>query len=152
MKFAFWLVNTGGDFVWWAAEKIAPSILIRFLGVEPSLVAAAPQAEKDSVTSIIDSVEPLSLRFPGINADSTPELHELPLEKIAAPVLIVSARDDLFNTLPAAEFAAGKIPGAKLIVYDKGGHLLVGHGQDVREQIRAFLGKAGLAPGAGNKN
>lgn len=151
-KFAFWLVNTGGDFVWWAAEKIAPSMLIRFMGVEPSLVPAASQSERERVTGIIKSVEPLSLRFPGINADSTLELRELPLEKIAAPVLIVSARDDLFNTLPAAEFTAGKIPGAKLIAYDNGGHLLVGHGQDVREQVRAFLAKAGVAPGVGNKN
>ena len=139
-KFAFWLVNTGGDFVWWAAEKIAPSILIRFLWAsKPSLVPAAPQSERERVTGIIDSVRATFAAFPGINADSTPELRELPLEKIAAPVLIVSARDDLFNTLPAAEFAAGKIPGAKLIVYDKGGHLLVGHGQDVpRTNSRIF--------------
>ena len=27
------LVNTGADFAWWATEKVAPSILIRFVGV-----------------------------------------------------------------------------------------------------------------------
>ena len=32
-----WLVNTGADFAWWATEKIAPSILIRFVGVPPQL-------------------------------------------------------------------------------------------------------------------
>ena len=151
-KVAFWLVNNGGDFMWWTAENIAPSMLMRFMGVEPSLVAAAPQAERDAVTAIVKSVEPLSLRFPGIKVDIATQLRELPLEKIAAPVLIVTARDDLFNTLPAAEFTAGKIPGAKLIVYDNGGHLLVGRGKHVREQVRAFLSKAGLAPEAGNKS
>ena len=151
-KFAFWLVNSGGDFMWWAAVKIAPSTLIRFMGVEPSLVAAAPQADRDGVMAIVKSVTPLSLRFPGIKIDSTTALRELPLEKIAVPALIVTARDDLFNTLPAAEFAAGKIPGAKLIVYDNGGHFLVGHGPDVRDQVRAFLSQAGLAPGAGDKS
>ncbi|MER9851202.1 alpha/beta hydrolase [Mesorhizobium sp. M0106] len=145
-KFAFWVVNAGGDFAWWATEKIAPSVLVRFLGVPPALVAAAPRAERDRVMSIVKSVEPLSLRFPGINIDSTPALHELPLEVITAPTLIISARDDLFDTLPAAEFAAAKIPGAKLVVYDTGGHLLVGQQQDVRMAVRTFLAGAGLIP------
>ena len=145
-KFAFWLVSVGGDFVWWAAEKLAPSMLIRFLGVRPALVAAASRAERDRVMSVVENVEPLSLRFPGINADSAPELTELPLERITAPTLLVSACDDLFNTLPAAEFAAGKIPGAKLIVYDSGGHLLVGRSQQVRTDVRKFLVDAGLIP------
>lgn len=143
-KFTFWVVNAGGDFAWWAAENIAPSILIRFVGVRPALVAAAPQAERDRVMSFVRSVEPLSLRFSGINIDSTPELHKLPLEEIAVPTMIISARDDLFNTLPAAEFAAAKIPGAKLIVYGTGGHLLVGQAQQVRIAVRTFLAGAGL--------
>ncbi|MDX8449466.1 alpha/beta fold hydrolase [Mesorhizobium captivum] len=145
-KFAFWAVNAGGDFAWWAAENIAPSILIRFVGVRPALVAAAPEAERGRVMSFVRSVEPLSLRFPGINIDSAPELRELPLEQITAPTIIISARDDLFNTLPAAKFAAAKIHGAKLIVYDTGGHLLVGQAQQVRKAIRVFLASAGVIP------
>jgi pimeloyl-ACP methyl ester carboxylesterase len=143
-RFAFWVVNAGGDFAWWAAEKIAPSMLIRFVGVRPALVAAAPKAERERVMSIVKSIEPLSLRFRGINVDSTPNLRELPLEKITAPTLIASAHDDLFNTLPAAEFAASRIPGAKLVVYAAGGHLLLGHGQEVRTAVRMFLADAGL--------
>jgi 2-hydroxy-6-oxonona-2,4-dienedioate hydrolase len=143
-RFVFWIVNAGGNFAWWAAEKIAPSMLIRFLGVRPELVAAASQAERDRVMRIVKSIEPLSLRFSGINVDSTPDLHELPLEKITAPTLIVSARDDGFNTLPAAEFMASKIPAAKLVVYDTGGHLLVGHETAVRTTVRSFLATAGL--------
>ena len=140
-KFVFWLVNTGADFAWWTAEKIAPSVLIRFLGVSPDLVATSPKAEQERVKSIVRSIKPLSLRFPGINVDSNPDLRLLPLERIAAPTLIISARDDLFNTLPAAEFAASKIPGAKLIIYDTGGHLMVGRQQEVRDAIRSFLTK-----------
>ena len=138
-KFAFWLVNHGADFAWWAAEKIAPSALIRFVGVRPELVAASPKVEQDRVMNIVRAIEPLSLRYPGINVDSTPNLRELPLRKINAPTLIISARDDGFNTMPAAEFAASEIPGAELIIYDTGGHLLVGHKEAVRRAIRSFL-------------
>ena len=144
-KITLWLVNHGADFFWWAAEKIAPSVLIRFLGVRPELVAASPKVEQDRVMNIVRAIEPLSLRFPGINVDSSPDLRELPLRKIAAPTLIISARDDGFNTLPAADFAASKIPNAKLIIYDTGGHLLVGHQEAVRTAVRSFLAAAGSA-------
>nr|WP_234825846.1 alpha/beta hydrolase [Sinorhizobium meliloti] len=33
--FAFWLVNTGADFAWWATEKIAPSVRGKGLGAGP---------------------------------------------------------------------------------------------------------------------
>lgn len=144
-KLAFWLVNNGADFAWWAAEKIAPSMLIRFIGVEPELVAASTKAEKDRVMAMVGSINPLSLRFPGINIDSQPDLHPPPLDKIAAPSFIISARDDLFNTLPAAEYAASTIPNAELTVYDTGGHLLVGREKDVREKLRGFLARSGFS-------
>ena len=144
--FVFWAVNVGGDFIWWATEKIAPSMLVRFVGVPPQLVAAASPAERDRAMGIVRAVEPLSLRFRGINIDSTPVLHELPLGRITAPTLILSARDDLFDTLPPAQFAAARIPGARLIVYDTGGHLLVGHDQEARAAVRTFLADAGLMP------
>jgi len=138
-RFAFWTVNAGGDFAWWAAMKMAPSILVRFLGVRPEVFATASPAERQRVLDIVRSVEPLSQRYRGINVDSTPDLHELPLERISAPTLIVSARDDLFNTLPAAQYAADRIPGARLAVYDTGGHLLVGRGAAVRAEVKAFV-------------
>jgi 2-hydroxy-6-oxonona-2,4-dienedioate hydrolase len=136
-----WLVNTGADFVWWVAEKIAPSILIRFLGVEPRLFASAPPAEHKRVMQIVRNVEPLSLRFLGINVDSKLDRSRPSWEGITAPTLVISARDDLFNTAPAAEFAASTIPNAGLIVYETGGHLLVGRQQDAREAVKNFITK-----------
>jgi len=136
-----WLVNTGADFAWWITEKIAPSILVRFMGVRPRLFASAPPAEQERVMQIVKSVEPLSLRFRGINIDSNPASSRPPYEDITVPTLVISARDDLFNTLPAAEFAASTIPNARLVVYETGGHLLVGHQQDARYAVSDFIAK-----------
>jgi alkanesulfonate monooxygenase SsuD/methylene tetrahydromethanopterin reductase-like flavin-dependent oxidoreductase (luciferase family) len=36
------------------------------------------------------------------------------------------------------------IPGARLVVYDRGGHLLVGHGEEVRREIADFLAASGI--------
>jgi 2-hydroxy-6-oxonona-2,4-dienedioate hydrolase len=143
-RLALGLVSAGANFGWWAAEKLAPSMLIRFLGVAPELLPDAPRSERDRIRRVVKTVQPLSLRFRGINLDSAADLHELPLEQIAAPTLIIAARDDGFKTAPPAEFTAGKIPGAKLIVYDWGGHLLIGHGMEVRTAVRAFLVESGV--------
>lgn len=147
-KVTLWLVNAGMDFAWWTVEKLAPSVLIRFIGVPPELLADAPRDERDRIMAVVRNIQPLSLRFAGINIDSAPGLHELPLENITVPTLIISAQDDLFNTAPAARFAASRIPGAKLIVFDKGGHLLVGCGPEARTAVRAFIDGAAAAPRA----
>jgi pimeloyl-ACP methyl ester carboxylesterase len=141
-KLAFGFVSTGMDFAWWATEKVAPSMLVRFLGVAPELFAAAPRAERQRVIRLVADIQPLSLRLAGIKVDSAQDIQEPPLQDITAPTLIVSARDDLFNTAPAAEFAASEIPGARLILFDTGGHLLVGHLLEVRAAVRAFLTQA----------
>ncbi|MGJ4945824.1 alpha/beta hydrolase [Bradyrhizobium sp. HKCCYLS1011] len=139
--FVLWLVNTGADFIWWALEKLAPSILVRFVGIPPDLFARASQAEQDRVRQMLRDIEPLSCRFRGINLDSNPGLHPLPLETIEAPTLIISARDDLFNTAPAAEYAAMRIPRPRLVIFESGGHLLMGHRQELRQLIAEFLAK-----------
>jgi 2-hydroxy-6-oxonona-2,4-dienedioate hydrolase len=137
--FVLWLVNTGADFTWWVLEKVAPSILVRFIGVPPELLAAAPTGEQERVMQIVRRIEPLSLRFAGINIDSNPLPGRPALERITAPTLVISARDDLFNTLPAAKFAASQIRNAKLVAYDTGGHLLVGRQEEVRKLVTEFL-------------
>jgi hypothetical protein len=82
------------------------------------------------VTEIMRSIHPLSRRIEGIRNDSAITMAPLPIERITAPTLVISARDDLYNTLPAAEHLAKHIPGASLIVLDNGGHLMVGPGVD----------------------
>lgn len=122
-----------------AGGKFAPSILIRFVGVRPELLRTAPPETRGRVMNIVNTIEPLSLRFNGIIVDSNAILHALPLSTINAPTLVISARDDLFNTFPAAQYLASKIPRAELIAYEDGGHLLIGHEQDVQVRIRKFI-------------
>jgi len=145
-EFVFWLVNAGADFVWWAMEKCAPSQLVRFVGIPPQVFADSSATEQRRVVRIIANIEPLSRRFRGINIDSHQDDRRPPLEEITAPTLVISARDDLFNTLPAAEFAAKAIPNAELIVYPSGGHLLLGHGAEVRNVVSKFLAANGIVP------
>jgi 2-hydroxy-6-oxonona-2,4-dienedioate hydrolase len=52
---------------------------------------------------------------------------------------VISAEDDLFGTFKGERYTAEHIPGARFIGYPTGGHLLVGHGGDVRRELAEFL-------------
>jgi pimeloyl-ACP methyl ester carboxylesterase len=140
------VILSGADFAYWAALRMAPGPLVRFLGVDPDLVARASAKEHGRVTAVMEMVLPLSRRVAGIRADSQAVLERLPLEKIRAPTLIITARDDLFGTLPAAEDLATHIRNAELLVLESGGHLLVERQEDVRVAVEAFLQRQGASP------
>jgi 2-hydroxy-6-oxonona-2,4-dienedioate hydrolase len=141
------LVMTGADFAFWAATRIARSKVVQFVGVPPEVEARATPAERERVDAVIRGILPLSMRIEGLRNDSAIALGPLPLERIKAPTLIVSARDDLFGTLPAAEHLAERIPGARLVVLDTGGHLCVGRQGEVNGAFADLL--AGVQPAEG---
>lgn len=133
------LMLSGADFGYWLAMHLARRSLVRFLGVPPRVEEAALPAERARVSGIIRSILPLSERVSGIVAEAQAAIGPWPLERIAAPTLVVTASDDLFNTEPPARFTAERIPGAELLVLDSGGHLMVGQGDAVRGRVAAFL-------------
>lgn len=133
------LMESTADFVFWVALGVARTPLLRFFGVPPEVDAAANPAERDRVSQTMGAILPLSRRAAGVRADSATELSEWPLARISAPTLIVAARDDLFATLPGAEYSAARIPGAELKTLDDGGHLMIGRGAEVRAVIADFL-------------
>jgi 2-hydroxy-6-oxonona-2,4-dienedioate hydrolase len=135
------LFENSADFSYWAATKLGRKQLVRFFGVDPELEATAAPDEREKISGLIADMLPLSARFEGIVADTSSELVRPELEKIDAPTLVISAEDDLYHTLPGARFAAEHIPNAELKVFKSGGHLLIGHAEDTRRAINAFLAR-----------
>ena len=135
----FRLVERGADFAWWALLRSSPATVLRFLGVPPAVFASAEPTARARAMKIAEDVQPLTQRVAGIAIDSHPGAGAPAFERIAAQTLIVSARDDLFNTLPAAQYAARSIPNAKLVVFETGGHLLLGREGELRAAVAQFL-------------
>ena len=133
------LVEASADFLFWIGMKVARPAVVRFLGVPPELEAKASKEERDRTTEIMRNILPLSDRVAGIAVDSSAEIAPWPLEKITAPTLVISAKDDLFSTLPGARFTAAHIPGAELEVLESGGHLMLGQRERVTKCIGSFL-------------
>jgi len=69
------------------------------------------------------------------------------LDDITAPTMIVHARDDTLVNPTHSQYAARKIPDAKVITLESGGHLLMGQHDMVRTEIVKFL-KQHVATGA----
>lgn len=130
------------DFLMWAAIRLARPTLIRSILATPlEVMANASAAERARVHRMLDLVLPVSPRRLGLLNDAaiTSSLPRYDLEKITTPTLAISAADDLFGTFIAARYTTERIPRARFVGYPSGGHLWVGHQDDVMSRIAAFL-------------
>lgn len=132
----------GSDFLFWAGLKFARDQVFRHvLATPPELIAAADAQERARVNAIAERILPVSLRAAGLRDDTRlgKRLGPYSLENIRAPALVISARDDGFGTYANAEYVASRIPGAKFVGFEQGGHLLVGQDAAVRAEILKLL-------------
>lgn len=75
------------------------------------------------------------------NPDMLVYYDDYPVEKITAPILVVSAEDDpMVKFSDMQTFIARVHP--QTAIFKTGGHLITGHGDAVRKDIRAFLQQA----------
>ena len=135
------MIMQGRDFPYWLATKFARSRrrLLHFLGVPGEVYDRADPLERARLDRIALDVLPLSKRVQGLLNDGAVRIAPWPLERIAAPTLVISAADDLLNTLPAARFTTEHVADAELMVVETGGHLLAGRTEEIRAGIADFL-------------
>lgn len=130
------------DLAFWLARKLARNLLIKtVLGTPPDVVSKASLQEQARVDGILQHIQPIGARALGIRNDANiGRSLTFNLEKIAVPTLVVSVRDDLYGTYASAQYTAGHIAGARFVGYDRGGHVWVGHHNEVIAEILAFAG------------
>jgi 2-hydroxy-6-oxonona-2,4-dienedioate hydrolase len=152
-RFADRLLSTivGSDVAFWAFSRFARDLLIRHvLATPPELVARASAEERARVDAIIESILPISRRHRGLSNDASiaGTLRSVELRQITAPTLVISVRDDRFGTYAAARYVAQRIPGARFVGFETGGHVWVGHHVALLSEIGRFL--APRPPAAGS--
>jgi pimeloyl-ACP methyl ester carboxylesterase len=130
------------DFVFWLAKNVAHDTVVQaLLATRPELLDTASPEEQARVELILDHIQPVSPRRKGLVNDAaisaSPPRYEL--ERIWAPTLVMSAEDDLFGTYENARYTASHIPGARFVGFAQGGHMWVGHHQEVVTTISLFL-------------
>ena len=128
----------GSDFLFWAGLHVARDQVIQYvLATPPEQVSAASPEERARVNAILDHILPVSSRAAGLRSDSVlgKSLGPSPLDKVRAPTLVVSVRDDGFGTYASAEYTASQIKGARFVGFEHGGHVWVGHDDEIQKEI-----------------
>lgn len=132
----------GSDFLFWVALHVARDQVIKLvLATPPELLATASPKERARVNAMLDNILPVSTRAQGLRSDSSvgKRLAPSPLESVHVPTLIVSSRDDGYGTFASAQYTASRIAGAKFVGFDRGGHVWVGHDDEVMAEILTLL-------------
>ena len=141
------------DFIYWATITYFQSIVGGpWAGVPPGL-RLTPK-DKAEIRELLMSLLPVSARVDGSSFDiyvSTPGLldapeNDYPFGSIGAPTLVVSAVDDPLALHENARALAEKIPNARLQAVPGGGHMLLGHHEEVRQGITGFLRSTVASP------
>ena len=132
------LFHPGADFLYWLIARTYPYAI---LGTPRDVLARADEAEKARFRRLALQPLPLSERFEGLLNDAVVVTHlaRYDLERIAAPTLVISARDDGWGTYEPAVYTAQHIPGARFVGLADGGHLWIGRDREVMGEIAAFL-------------
>jgi 2-hydroxy-6-oxonona-2,4-dienedioate hydrolase len=128
------------DFIFWLIGEYFEPSLISFFGVSPIVQNNLTSEENHWLSDIvIPSMQPISQRQPGMLNDRINfSFLNYSLSKISVPTLIINAKNDTLVNPSHSEYAAQNIPGAMHIVFNTGGHLLLGDQQKTKAAVRVL--------------
>ena len=139
----------GSDGAFWALSTLAPGQMTRtLLATDPALLSQVEPDERRRAALILDGLMPISRKVNGLRTDAfwagapSSTAHD----RIEVPTLLLSCEDDLFGTADTARRLADRIPGATLKIWPDGGHIWLGHDEDVTREIAAFVAPPGWSP------
>jgi pimeloyl-ACP methyl ester carboxylesterase len=130
----------GSDLFFWLLSNTGASLLGRILGMPGGF--RANDTERETISTAAESLFPIAPRKPGVLFDlyvSNPDVQSYPLEELRVPTLIINARDDAMSAYDNAVTAQARIADAQLLSFDRGGHLLLGVEDLIRQRIGDFI-------------
>ena len=123
----------------WVLRTFAPSMMIRLVAGLPKGFAMSREDAR-FVTEFIDSLFPVSPE--GVDFDafvSNADVNDYNLEAINVPTLIIHTKDDQVASHEASKRAAERIPGARFVSLESGGHLMIGQTKRIRDELADFF-------------
>jgi len=134
-----WTKRVNRQFVMWALKALAPSTMARLVAAVPKGFAMSSDDVR-YVNEFIDSLFPMSPE--GYNFDlfvSNADVTNYNLEAISVPTLIAHTKDDQLASHEASQRAAERIPGARFVSLESGGHLMLGQTKIIRDELADFF-------------
>jgi len=130
------------DLLFWLGLRLRRDDMIgTLLATDPSLVRHASKSEQDRIARILDGIMAVSRRSRGMLNDAklAGRPAHVDFRKITVPTLLISAEDDRFGTAATARDIAAAVRKSQLVIYRSGGHVWVGHDEDVWSEVSRFL-------------
>jgi hypothetical protein len=128
------------DGPFWLFKRLLPTAYSRMMGAPKGYRPTREDAQ--ALTSIRELLFPLKPRCNGAVFDgfvSNLAADRFPLEQLKIPALVISAKDDPLAPHRFAVEAAARIPGARLVAIEGGGHLFLGHDAEVGKEVSGFV-------------
>jgi pimeloyl-ACP methyl ester carboxylesterase len=123
----------------WALRTFAPSMMVRLVAGLPKGFAMSP-GDARFVAEFIDSLFPVSPE--GVDFDafvSNAAVNDYNLEGISVPTLFVHTKDDQVASHDASHRAARRVPGARFVSLETGGHLMIGQTRIIGDELAGFF-------------
>ena len=123
----------------WVLRTFAPSMMVRLVAGLPKGFAMSSEDAR-FVTEFIDGLFPVSPE--GVDFDafvSNAAVNDYTLEAINVPTVIIHTKDDQMASHKASKRAAERIPGARFVSLESGGHLMIGQTKIVRDELARFF-------------
>jgi pimeloyl-ACP methyl ester carboxylesterase len=96
--------------------------------------------------STIYSMLPVSKRKAGVDLDASinnPDMarnfDDYDIESLQVPTLILQAKDDKLVNYAQTEKAVLRFPNCTFISFETGGHLMVGHSEEINQAVAEFI-------------
>lgn len=128
------------DYAYWLVAKFFQPSILNLMGIPPGVYAKFTTAQKQLAQGMLDTMHPMSERYQGTLNDGEMFQHQaVPADNVAAPALVLHAKDDALVSFHHAEHAHQAIKGSRLISFRSGGHGLLSQMNAVRQDVREFL-------------
>lgn len=103
------------------------------MGMEPSAVNTMLPVSKRKAGIILDSSV--------TNLDMAVRFSEYNVESLEMPVLILHSEDDRLASFEDTQKALSRFKNCTFVHFKTGGHLMAGHGEEVKKAVMDFTGK-----------
>ena len=129
------------DLVFWSILRVSPGGLLAALGVPGDVQRDLSPRDVARLNGFLKSLQPMGARKEGQLLEQAMSEIDADHRGIQAPTLVLHARDDTLVPFEHAEFAARRIPGARLVPMEKGGHLalMIDANAGARDTLLRFL-------------
>lgn len=117
------------DFTMFLISPLFDSIM----GMEPSTIySMLPVGDRKNGVVLDASVT---------NLDMARNYDDYRIEELQVPTLVFHAKDDKLASYTDTEKAVKRFPNCTFIPFENGGHLIAGHGEEIKEAVSKFIGE-----------